>query len=129
MMTYLVCSAATTACAMPLNWGTYFDGAIPWETSPYFNWVNRNKLSVTLNLKDPRGIDIIKRLVQGILHGHSHQGRIPIIRTLHKSPQPPRRHRVLQRLIRRRIVRVHKTHPITVNLKNAIMADPAGPIT
>ena len=34
-----------------------------WESSPYFNWVNRNKRGITLNLKDPRGVAIIKRMV------------------------------------------------------------------
>ena len=34
-----------------------------WEASPYFNWVNRNKLDVTLDLTDPRGVDALKRLV------------------------------------------------------------------
>ncbi len=35
----------------------------PWERSPNFNWVNRSKRGITLNLTDPRGSDIIKRLV------------------------------------------------------------------
>jgi crotonobetainyl-CoA:carnitine CoA-transferase CaiB-like acyl-CoA transferase len=35
----------------------------PWERSPTFNWVNRNKRGITLNLTDPRGVDIVKRLV------------------------------------------------------------------
>ncbi|HIE82318.1 MAG TPA: hypothetical protein EYQ00_00045, partial [Dehalococcoidia bacterium] len=26
-----------------------------WESSPYFNWVNRSKKDITLNLTDPRG--------------------------------------------------------------------------
>ncbi len=34
-----------------------------WERSPNFNWVNRSKRGITLNLTDPRGADIIKRLV------------------------------------------------------------------
>ena len=34
-----------------------------WESSPYFNWVNRNKRDITLNLTDPRGADILKTLV------------------------------------------------------------------
>ena len=34
-----------------------------WESSPYFNWINRNKRDVTLNLTDPRGVEIIKTLV------------------------------------------------------------------
>ena len=34
-----------------------------WESSPYFNWINRNKRDVTLNLTDPRGVAIIKTLV------------------------------------------------------------------
>ena len=35
-----------------------------WESSPYFNWVNRNKRDITLNLTDPRGIEILKTLVR-----------------------------------------------------------------
>ncbi|MXY57954.1 MAG: CoA transferase [Gammaproteobacteria bacterium] len=35
-----------------------------WESSPYFNWVNRNKRGITLNLKDARGVSIIKRMVR-----------------------------------------------------------------
>ena len=35
----------------------------PWERSPNFNWVNRNKRGITLNLTDSRGVDILKRLV------------------------------------------------------------------
>ena len=35
-----------------------------WESSPYFNWVNRNKRDITLNLTDPRGVDILKKLVR-----------------------------------------------------------------
>ena len=34
-----------------------------WESSPYFNWINRNKRDITLNLTDPRGVDIVKTLV------------------------------------------------------------------
>ena len=35
-----------------------------WESSPYFNWVNRNKRDITLNLKDPRGVAILKTMVE-----------------------------------------------------------------
>jgi crotonobetainyl-CoA:carnitine CoA-transferase CaiB-like acyl-CoA transferase len=35
----------------------------PWEHSPNFNWVNRSKRGITLNLADPRGAAILKRLV------------------------------------------------------------------
>ena len=35
-----------------------------WESSPYFNWVNRNKRDVTLNLTDPRGASILKTMVR-----------------------------------------------------------------
>ncbi|MEM7365889.1 MAG: CoA transferase, partial [Pseudomonadota bacterium] len=35
-----------------------------WEASPFFNWVNRNKRDVTLNLTDRRGQDILKHLVR-----------------------------------------------------------------
>lgn len=42
-----------------------WDGhVLPWESSPYFNWVNRSKRGITLNLTDPRGADILKELVQ-----------------------------------------------------------------
>src|SRR5579859_1432915 len=34
----------------------------PWEWSPNFNWVNRNKRGITLNLADPRGAALLKRL-------------------------------------------------------------------
>ena len=44
--------------------GTQSQEGLPsWEASPYFNWVNRNKRDVTLNLKDPRGVEIVKKLV------------------------------------------------------------------
>lgn len=41
-------------------------GDVPefWETAPQFNWVNRNKQGVTLNLTDPRGADVIRTLAQ-----------------------------------------------------------------
>jgi crotonobetainyl-CoA:carnitine CoA-transferase CaiB-like acyl-CoA transferase len=35
----------------------------PWEHSPNFNWVNRSKRGITLNLADARGTDLLKRLV------------------------------------------------------------------
>jgi crotonobetainyl-CoA:carnitine CoA-transferase CaiB-like acyl-CoA transferase len=35
----------------------------PWERSPNFNWVNRSKRGITLNLADPRGQEIVKQLV------------------------------------------------------------------
>jgi crotonobetainyl-CoA:carnitine CoA-transferase CaiB-like acyl-CoA transferase len=35
----------------------------PWERSPNFNWVNRSKRGITLNLADPRGAAILKQLV------------------------------------------------------------------
>jgi crotonobetainyl-CoA:carnitine CoA-transferase CaiB-like acyl-CoA transferase len=35
-----------------------------WESAPHFNWVNRNKRDITLNLTDPRGVKILKRLVR-----------------------------------------------------------------
>jgi crotonobetainyl-CoA:carnitine CoA-transferase CaiB-like acyl-CoA transferase len=37
--------------------------ARPWERAPTFNWVNRSKRGITLNLADPRGADLLKRLV------------------------------------------------------------------
>lgn len=40
-------------------------GPVPaWESSPYFNWVNRNKRAITLDLTDPRGCEILKTLVR-----------------------------------------------------------------
>ena len=39
------------------------DGVPTWEASPYFNWINRNKRAITLDLTDERGIDIVKRLI------------------------------------------------------------------
>jgi crotonobetainyl-CoA:carnitine CoA-transferase CaiB-like acyl-CoA transferase len=33
------------------------------DTSGYFNNVNRNKRSVTLNLRDPRGLDVLRQLI------------------------------------------------------------------
>jgi crotonobetainyl-CoA:carnitine CoA-transferase CaiB-like acyl-CoA transferase len=45
--------------------GTQMEGDTPsWESSPYFNWINRNKRGVTLNLKDPRGVEVVKTLAQ-----------------------------------------------------------------
>ena len=41
------------------GWGPPFAG----EESAYFLGVNRNKRGLTLNLKDPRGLDILKRLL------------------------------------------------------------------
>ena len=35
-----------------------------WETAPQFNWVNRNKQGITLNLTDPRGADAIRTMVE-----------------------------------------------------------------
>lgn len=35
----------------------------PWEQSAVFNGVNRNKFGITLNLQDPRGVELCKRLV------------------------------------------------------------------
>lgn len=45
--------------------GTQGAGDVPsWEASPYFNWINRNKRDVTLNLKDPRGVAVVETLVR-----------------------------------------------------------------
>jgi len=45
--------------------GTQAAGEVPsWEASPYFNWINRNKRDVTLNLKDPRGVAVVETLVR-----------------------------------------------------------------
>ena len=35
-----------------------------WEASPYFNWVNRNKKDITLDLTDARGVSVVKKLIQ-----------------------------------------------------------------
>ena len=35
-----------------------------WEWAPQFNWVNRNKHGITLNLTDPRGSDVIRQMVK-----------------------------------------------------------------
>jgi crotonobetainyl-CoA:carnitine CoA-transferase CaiB-like acyl-CoA transferase len=40
------------------------DGVASWEASPYFNWINRNKRDVTLDLTDPRGVAAVKALVR-----------------------------------------------------------------
>ena len=37
---------------------------LSWESSPYFNWINRNKRDITLNLRDPRGVAVVKTLVR-----------------------------------------------------------------
>jgi crotonobetainyl-CoA:carnitine CoA-transferase CaiB-like acyl-CoA transferase len=42
---------------------TWDSDIAPWESSPYFNWVNRSKRGITLNLNDSRGTDILKKLV------------------------------------------------------------------
>ena len=36
----------------------------PWERSPVFNWINRNKRGITLNLTNPRGSQLLKQLVE-----------------------------------------------------------------
>ena len=44
--------------------GTLTEGEVSsWESSPFFNRVNRNKRGITLNLTNPRGRDIVKTLV------------------------------------------------------------------
>ncbi len=35
-----------------------------WEWAPQFNWVNRNKHGITLNLTDQRGSDVIRHMVR-----------------------------------------------------------------
>jgi crotonobetainyl-CoA:carnitine CoA-transferase CaiB-like acyl-CoA transferase len=35
----------------------------PWEAAPSFNWINRSKRDITLNLNDPRGAALLKQLV------------------------------------------------------------------
>lgn len=53
MLTYLVCSAATSAGAMPVNWGTYFDGAILYTPNEPANnqWRSKGTSAV---LNEPR---------------------------------------------------------------------------
>ena len=36
-----------------------------WERSPAFNWINRNKRGITLNLTDARGVALLNRLIAG----------------------------------------------------------------
>ncbi len=44
--------------------GTVTEQELPsWEASPYFNWVNRNKKDITLDLTNSRGADIVMKLV------------------------------------------------------------------
>ncbi len=41
------------------------DAELPgWERSPYFNWINRNKRDITLDLTDPRGAEIVRTMVR-----------------------------------------------------------------
>ena len=42
-------------------WGPPFAGS----EAAYFLGINRNKKSITLNLKDARGLEILKNLIQG----------------------------------------------------------------
>jgi len=37
----------------------------PWETAHCFNWINRSKRGITLDLNDPRGAELLRRLVSG----------------------------------------------------------------
>ena len=43
--------------------GSGTGGGRPWENSGLFNWVNRGKRGITLNLVDPRGPALVRRLV------------------------------------------------------------------
>ena len=38
-------------------------GLRPWENSVIWNWINRNKRGITLNLADERGADLFRQLV------------------------------------------------------------------
>ena len=45
--------------------GIVLDDDLPsWEASPYFNWINRNKKNITLDLTDPRGVSVVKKLIR-----------------------------------------------------------------
>ncbi len=35
-----------------------------WEWAPQFNWINRNKHGITLNLNDQRGSDVVRHMVR-----------------------------------------------------------------
>ena len=43
--------------------GSGTGGGRPWENSGLFNWVNRGKRGITLNLTDPRGPALVRQLV------------------------------------------------------------------
>ena len=45
------------------GWRGAGQGEQAWERSPVFNWINRSKHGITLNLTDERGSDLLKRLV------------------------------------------------------------------
>ncbi|WP_134324998.1 CaiB/BaiF CoA transferase family protein [Cumulibacter soli] len=44
------------------GWRGVGRGEDQWENSPAFNWANRNKRGITLNLQDERGRDLFRRL-------------------------------------------------------------------
>ncbi len=45
------------------GWRGAGQGEKAWERSPVFNWINRSKRGITLNLTDRRGSDLLKQLV------------------------------------------------------------------
>ncbi|MGD9935386.1 MAG: CaiB/BaiF CoA transferase family protein [Dehalococcoidia bacterium] len=47
------------------GWRGATSGAVetPWERAPNFNWVNRSKRGITLNLADERGKALVKQLI------------------------------------------------------------------
>ncbi len=47
--------------SMTLTMGRAFEGV---DHSPVFNGINLNKLSIRLNLKEPKGVELAKRIVQ-----------------------------------------------------------------
>jgi crotonobetainyl-CoA:carnitine CoA-transferase CaiB-like acyl-CoA transferase len=44
--------------------GTGRGGDRPWENAPTFNWINRNKRGITLDLRNPEAVDLFLRLTE-----------------------------------------------------------------
>ncbi len=47
------------------DWAGAEPGSDWWNRSPFFNFTNRGKRSVCLDLKDPRGVAVVLRLLEG----------------------------------------------------------------